>query len=118
MGTEVRRQLSTSQSGEDRRSGNCYWAEGRGMNVSLDFLSQLPRLLREMIAIMQEPMDKRRELRHQFFDSEISPAHEAMLAINADYMASFSELLARMVSKDDLASTIELLKKKRLVLLI
>ncbi|HEX3788817.1 MAG TPA: hypothetical protein VHW44_13210 [Pseudonocardiaceae bacterium] len=70
------------------------------------------------MAIVQEPMDKRRELRGQFFDSEIAPAHEAMTAINTDYMESFSELLSRLNSKDNLIRTIELLKKRRLVMLI
>jgi hypothetical protein len=87
------------------------------MDVSLDFLSQIPRLLRELTAIVQETADKRRQKRVDFFDQEIAPAHEDMQAINSDYMANFSELLDLLKSKGDLERTIELLKKKRLVML-
>lgn len=87
------------------------------MDMTLDFLSQIPRMLRELTAIVQEPLDRRRERRGDFFEREIAPAHEDMQAINKDYMDSFSELLQLMDSKADLGRTIELLKKKRLVML-
>jgi hypothetical protein len=87
------------------------------MEISLDFLSQVPRLLRELTGIVQETTDKRRQRRIEFFDQEIAPAHADMQAINDDYMASFSELLGLLKSKGDLDRTIELLKKKRLVML-
>jgi hypothetical protein len=92
-------------------------AESDPMVVSLDFLSQVPRLLRELTAIVQEPMDRRRQRRSEFFDREIVPVHEDMAAINQDYMESFAELLKLLDSQDGSERTIELLKKRRLVML-
>ncbi len=87
------------------------------MQIGIDFLSQIPRLLRELAEIVQQPLDRRRERRHEFYEKEISPAHESMVAIHEDYLSGFKELLALMDSHDDLDRTIELLRTKRLVML-
>ncbi len=87
------------------------------MVVSVNFLSQVPRMLRELAAIVKEPSDRRRERRSEFFDREIVPAHEDMVAINKDYMASFSELRDLLRSGEGVERTIELLRMKRLVFL-
>jgi hypothetical protein len=84
--------------------------------MDFDILSQIPRLLKELISIVQEPLEARKKRRNEFFSVEIAPIHESMKAINEDYMSSFSELLDLLESPRDIARTIELLKKKRLVL--
>ncbi len=86
------------------------------MTLDFDILSQIPKLFKELISIVQEPLEARRKRRNEFFNAEIAPIHESMTAINEDYMASFSELLGLLESQDDIARTIELLKKKRLAL--
>jgi len=84
--------------------------------MDIDILSQIPRLIKELTTIIQEPFETRRKRRSDFFNAEIAPIHESMKAINEDYMSSFSELLDLLQSQGDITRTIELLKKKRLVL--
>jgi hypothetical protein len=87
------------------------------MVVTVDFLSQIPRMLRELVALVQDPSDRRQQRRSDFFDREIAPAHADMVAINKDYMESFVELRDLLRSGEDLERAIELLKMKRLVFL-
>ena len=87
------------------------------MEITFDVLSQLPRLFKEIVAIIQEPLDKQRERRKEFFDTEIKPIHDTMVAINEDYTKSFEELLELLTEDRELPRTLQLLKKKRLVLL-
>jgi hypothetical protein len=67
-------------------------------------------------SIVQEPLVARKKRRNEFFSIEIAPIHESMKAINEDYMSSFSELLDLLETPRDIGRTIELLKKKRLLL--
>jgi len=67
--------------------------------MNIDFLSQIPKLLKELISIVQEPFDKRRQRRNDFFKNEIAPIHQMMESIHADYTASFSELLELLHSQ-------------------
>ncbi|WP_028062233.1 hypothetical protein [Solirubrobacter soli] len=85
------------------------------MELNLDVFSQFTRLVRELIAIVQEPADRRRERRKEFLNNEIAPAHAAMQAIHRDYTETFTELLGLLQSGDDWQRTIELLKTRRLV---
>jgi len=85
--------------------------------MDIDILSQIPRLLKELVEIIQEPLENRRRRRSNFFDTEIAPIHESMKAIHEDYTKSFSELLELLESENDVPRTIELLRKKRLVLI-
>jgi|SRR6266850_963910 len=88
-----------------------------GLDIKFDVLAQIPKLLRELVAIVQEPLEKQRTRRHDFFENEIAPIHKLMETIHEDYTKSFSELLHLFQSKKDVPRTIELLKKDRLVLL-
>jgi hypothetical protein len=88
------------------------------MEITFDVLNQIPRLFKEILSIIQEPLDRRRERRKAFFDTEIAPIHGAMVEINADYMKCFEELLELLTTDKDLPRTLELLKKNRLVLVM
>jgi hypothetical protein len=63
------------------------------MDVGLDVFSQIPKLIRELVEIIQKPFDERRRRRNEFFEQEIMTIHETMELINEDYTSSFSELL-------------------------
>src|SRR5260370_13150424 len=88
-----------------------------GIDIKFDVLAQIPKLLRELVALVQEQLEKMRTRRREFLQNEIAPIHQTMEAIHEDYMKSFSELLGLFQSQRDIPKTIELLKKKRLVLL-
>ena len=85
--------------------------------MDLDILSQIPRLLKELIALVKEPFDIRKKKRHDFFDTEILTIHKTVSEIHEDYMKSFSELLELLKTEGDINKTIELLRKKRLALI-
>jgi hypothetical protein len=87
------------------------------MEVTFDMVTQIPKLLKELLEIVQKPAEERRRQRIDFFQKEIVPIHEAMEAINDDYTTAFVELLELFNSKKNVPRAIELLKKKRLVLL-
>jgi hypothetical protein len=87
------------------------------MDVTVDFLTQIPRLLRELTKLVQEPLDRQRGRRTDFFKREIDPTHVDMQSINNDYMRGFSELIALLGSEADPERIIELLRQKRLVML-
>jgi hypothetical protein len=86
------------------------------MEVTFDVLKQFPHLIKELIEIVQAPGEKRRERRLEFFDSEIAPINDSMKAIHQDYMSAFTELLELLQTGSPISRTVELLKKKRLVL--
>ena len=86
------------------------------MEVNLDVLKQIPDLIKKLIEIVQAPIEQRRERRRAFFEAEILPIHDSMKAIHEDYMAAFAELLELFESGSTIPRTIELLRKKRLVL--
>ncbi len=86
------------------------------MDVTFDILKQIPHLIKELLEIVQAPGEKHRERRAAFFNTEIAPIHESMKAIHQDYMATFAELLELLEAGSTIPRTIELLKKKRLVL--
>lgn len=83
--------------------------------MDIDILSQIPRLLKELIAIVKEPFDIKRQRRQQFYEQEIVPIHQTMMAIHEDYSKSLLELSELFEKEGDIAKTIELLNKKRLV---
>ena len=83
--------------------------------MTFDILSQIPRLIKELIEIVQVPLAKRQERRTAFFEKEIAPIHESMKVIHEDYSTAFKELLALLEDGSTIPRTIELLKKKRLV---
>jgi hypothetical protein len=85
------------------------------MEITFDILKQIPRLIKELLEIVQAPIEKRRERRAAFYDTEIAPIHESMKAIHQDYMAAFTELLELLEAGSTIPRTVELLKKKRLV---
>ena len=86
------------------------------MEVTFDILKQIPRLIKELLEIVQAPGEKHREQRTVFFNTEITPIHQSMTAIHQDYMSSFTELLGLLETGSTIPRTIDLLKKKRLVL--
>jgi hypothetical protein len=86
------------------------------MEITFDILKQIPRLIKELLEIVQSPGEKRHERRATFFNTEIAPIHESMKAIHQDYMAAFTELLELLEAGSTIPRTIELLKKRRLVL--
>lgn len=73
-----------------------------GFDIKFDVLAQIPKLLKELISIVQEPLEKRQAKRHEFFENEIAPIHPKMEAINEDYSKSLSELLELFRSKKDI----------------
>ncbi len=86
------------------------------MEITFDILRQIPRLIKELLEIVQAPGERHHEQRTAFFNAEITPIHHSMTAIHQDYMSSFSELLGLLEQGSTVPRTIELLKKKRLVL--
>jgi hypothetical protein len=62
-----------------------------------------------------EPLEKRRESRRAFFEREIAPVHESMEAIHKDYSSAFAELLELFEREGDVARTLELMRKRRLI---
>jgi hypothetical protein len=86
------------------------------MEITFDILKQIPRLIKELLEIVQAPGEEHRERRVAFFNTEIAPIHESMKAIHQDYVAAFTELLELLQTDSSIPRTIELLKKKRLVL--
>lgn len=82
--------------------------------MDLDVLSQFPRLIKEVQALIVEPLEKRRENRRAFFEREIAPIHASMEAIHKDYSAAFAELLDLFERRDNVQRAIELMRKRRL----
>lgn len=83
--------------------------------MDFDILSQIPRLLKELIAIVKEPLDNKRQRRQQFYEQEIVPIHQTMTEIHEDYSKTLLELSELFEKEGDIDKTIELLNKRRLV---
>ena len=82
-----------------------------------NILKQIPELIKELISIVTEAHESNRVKRHDFFLNQIEPIHNTMCIIHEDYMNSFQELLELLNTQGDLERTIELLRKRRLVLI-
>lgn len=82
--------------------------------LNLDVLSQFPKLLKDVQALVLEPLEKRREERRAFFEREIAPVHESIQAIHKDYSDAFVELLDLFEHEGDVTRIVELMRKRRL----
>jgi hypothetical protein len=88
------------------------------LNISIDILTQLPRLFKEVKTLVYEPAQNKAEKRNNFFVNEIEPIHNTIEEIYKDYTNSFVEILElinnREYNKELQANIREEIKKRRL----
>jgi hypothetical protein len=78
--------------------------------LNIDFVSQFPKFVKEIIDIANGPIQTKKERRIQFFEYEIKPLHNMMCEINEDYVTGFMRILEFINKKQQCINDIDIHK--------